>query len=147
MIRTKIFLQYLSSMSGPSSANVTTKVPIMMKSGIVLSSEDDIFTFTEEQVKEIQLHHEFPVVVRPGENVTKEARINTASLEIPFTMKVLTQLGTIPTISGTWRSSNNYVHQSLEVTETVTREQCPQEPTTTKLGMCKPYWLYNTSII
>ena len=147
MIRMKILLQYLSSMSVPSSANVTTKVPILTKSGIMLSTEDEMFSFTEEQVKEVQLFHEFPVVVRPGENVTKEARINTASMEVPFTMKVLTQLGTIPIISGTWRSSNDYVHKSLEVTQTVTREQCPQEPTTTKLGMCKPYWLYNTSII
>ena len=119
-------------MSVPSSASVKTKVPILMRSGIVLSTEDETMFFSQKQVKEVQLHHESPVVVRPGENVTKEARISTATLELPFTVKVLTQLGTIPTISGTWRSSNNYVQQSLEVTETVTTDQCPDLPAHTE---------------
>ena len=109
----------------PSIARVTTNVPILMKSGtIMLSTEYEMFTFDREQVKEVQLHHESAVVVKPGKIVTKEARISTASFEVPFTVKALTQLGTIHTIKGTWKGSDNYVPQSLEVTETVTNKQC-----------------------
>ena len=87
----------------------TTGIPFVASGEIKLSaSYSGGFSLTKENSKTITYEATSNVNIPPGDAITKIAVITCANLNVPWTAKIVSKLGSVHTIGGMWNGVDMY---------------------------------------
>ena len=94
---------------------VSVQLPYVSVSGTISSSTTRQVSFMRENSETVTYTHSSSVTVPPGHAILKKAIITRASLNVPWTGRVVNGLGAVKTIHGWWKGVDTY---NLQVVQT-----------------------------
>ena len=87
-----------------ASASLTVNIPFVGNGKVETSvTQSDTVSLTTERLSTASFSVESPVEVPAGRGINVEAVVQSASLDVPWSAKVVNRLGATSTIGGTWR--------------------------------------------
>ena len=96
------------------NTQVSVQLPYVSASGTISSSPTRQVSFTRENSKTVTYTHRSSVTVPPGHAILKTAKITRASLNVPWTGRVVNGLGAVKTIHGRWNGVDTYNLQIVQ---------------------------------